>query len=161
MTKQDFFKCFYPTWHKAFTDKNVTSSCSKTGLFPFNPAVVLNKLKPRNQREPTPRGPSRGASSSPSACWDSPSGRRKLRAFINQKIDRKSQKVIKILSDNVQAKDSQLTLERLAKEQAVEDLRHEKKRRKRGKKLIEQFRAEEGSGAILFSPGKVRAALEL
>jgi hypothetical protein len=29
------------------------------------------------------------------------------------------------------------------------------------RKLIEQFRAEEGSGAILFSPKKVRAALEL
>jgi len=27
--------------------------------------------------------------------------------------------------------------------------------------LIEQLRAKEGSGAILFSPGKVRAALEL
>jgi len=62
MTKQNFFKCFYPTWHKAFTDKNVTSSWSKTGLFHFNPALVLlNKLEPRNQREPTPRGPSRGA----------------------------------------------------------------------------------------------------
>jgi hypothetical protein len=32
---------------------------------------------------------------------------------------------------------------------------------KRGRKLIEQFRAEEGSRAILFSPKKVRAALEL
>jgi hypothetical protein len=34
-------------------------------------------------------------------------------------------------------------------------------KRKRGRKLMEQFRAEEGSGAILFSPKKVRAALEL
>jgi hypothetical protein len=37
--------------------------------------------------------------------------------------------------------------------------RTSKKKRKRGRKLIEQFRAEEGSGAILFSPKKVRAAL--
>ncbi|KAF4547062.1 Hypothetical protein D9617_62g044190 [Elsinoe fawcettii] len=43
----------------------------------------------------------------------------------------------------------------------MEALRHEKRRRKRGKKLIEQFRVDEGFEAILFSPGKVKAALEL
>lgn len=43
----------------------------------------------------------------------------------------------------------------------MEALRHKKKKRKRGKKLIKQFRAKEGSGSILFSPSKVRAALEL
>jgi len=161
MSKRDFFKCFYPAWHKAFTEKNIASSWSKTGLFPFNPPLVLDKLKPRHQREPTPRGPSRGASSSPSACWDSPSGMRKLRAIINKTVDRKTKKVIKRLSDDLQRSRAEANLERLGKQQAMEALRHEKKRRKRGKKLIEQFRAEEGSGAILFSPGKVRAALKL
>lgn len=161
MTKRDFFKCFYPAWHQAFTVKNIASSWSKTGLFPFNPALVLDKLRPRSQREPTPRGPSRGASSSPSACWDSPSGMRKLRAIINKTVDRKTKKVIKRLSDDLQKSRAEATLERLGKQQAMEALRHEKKKRKRGKKLIEQFRADEGSGAILFSPSKVRAALEL
>jgi hypothetical protein len=52
-------------------------------------------------------------------------------------------------------------LERLANQKATEALRHKKKKRKRGRKLIEQFRAEEDSGAILFSPSKVRAAFEL
>jgi len=42
----------------------------------------------------------------------------------------------------------------------MEAFKHEKKKRKRGEKLVEQFRSEEGSGAILCSPGKVRAALE-
>jgi hypothetical protein len=42
----------------------------------------------------------------------------------------------------------------------MEALRHEKKKRKRGKKLIEQFRADEGSESILLGPGKVKAALE-
>jgi len=71
MTKRDFFKCFFPAWQKAFTDKNIASSWCKTGLFPFNPALVLDKLKPRQQRASTPGGPSRGSSSSLSACWDS------------------------------------------------------------------------------------------
>jgi hypothetical protein len=48
MTKRDFFKCFYPAWHKAFTEKNIASSWSKAGLFPFNTSLVLNRLKLRN-----------------------------------------------------------------------------------------------------------------
>jgi hypothetical protein len=86
---------------------------------------------------------------------------RKLRVIINQTVDKKTKKVIKRLSDDLHSSRAELVLERLAKQKAIEALRHEKKKRKRGRKLIEQFRAEEGSGAILFSPGKVRAALEL
>lgn len=69
--------------------------------------------------------------------------------------------MIKRLSDGLQSSQAKLVFERLAKQKATEALRHEKNKRKRGSKLMEQFRAEEGSGAILFSPGKVRAALEL
>lgn len=86
---------------------------------------------------------------------------RKLRAIINQTVDKKTKKVIKRLSDDLHSSRAELVLERLAKQKATEALRHEKKKRKRGRKLMEQFRAEEGSGAILFSPSKVRAALEL
>lgn len=161
MTKRDFFRCFYPAWQKAFTEKNVSSSWCKTGLFPFNPGLVLEKLRPRTQKEPTSRGRSRGPSSSPSACWDSPSGMRKLRATINERVDKKTKKMIQRLSDDLQSSRAEATLERLGKQKAIEALRHEKKKRKRGKKLMEQFRADEGSGAILFSPGKVKAAFEL
>jgi ribosomal protein L25 (general stress protein Ctc) len=40
-------------------------------------------------------------------------------------------------------------------------LEHEKKRRKKGKKLMEEFRAQEGASAILFSPSKAQKAIEL
>lgn len=68
---------------------------------------------------------------------------------------------MKRLSDDLQSSKAEATLERLGRKRAIEALRHEKKKRERGKKLMEQFRAEEGSGAILFSPNKVRGALEL
>lgn len=157
MTKRDFFRCFYPAWQKAFTAETVNSSWCKTGLFPFNPGLVLDKLRPRSQKEPTPRG----SSSSSSACWDSPSGMRKLRAIINKTVDQKTKKMMKRLSNDLQTSKAEATLERLGRQKATEALRHEQKKRKRGRKLMEQFRAEEGSGAILFSPKKVRAALEL
>jgi hypothetical protein len=157
MTKRDFFRCFYPAWQRAFTTKTVNSSRLKTGLFPFNPGLVLDKLRPRSQKEPTPRG----SSSSSSACWGSPSGMRKLRAIINKTVDQKTKKMMKRLSDDLQTSRAEASLERLGRQKAIEALRHEKKRRKRGRKLMEQSKAEEGSGAILFSPKKVRAALEL
>jgi len=86
---------------------------------------------------------------------------RRLRTFVNKIVDRKTKKVIKRLSDDLQKSRAEATLEKAGRQQALQALRHEKTKRKRGKKLIEQFRAEEGSGSILFSPGKVRAALEL
>ena len=161
MTKRDFFRCFYPAWHTAFTNENIASSWSKTGLFPFDPALIVDRLRPPSQTEAMPRGRSKGLSSSPSACLDSPSGVRRLRRFVNKIVDRKTRKIIKRLSDDLQKSKTEAILERVGKQQAMEALRHEKKKRKRGKKLIEQFRADEGSGSILFSPGKVKAALEL
>jgi hypothetical protein len=161
MTKRDFFKCFYPAWHKAFTDKNVASSWRKAKLFPFDPASILEKLRPRTQRDVTAKRSSRGPSSSPSAYWGSPSGMRKLRAFVNNTGDKKTKKVIQRLSDDHQRSRAEATLEKFGKQKAVEALRHEKKKRKRNKKLTEQFRSEEGSGAIVSSPGKVRVAIEL
>jgi hypothetical protein len=86
---------------------------------------------------------------------------RKLRAIINKTVDQKTKKMMKRLSDDLQTSRAEASLERLGRQKAIEALRHEKKKRKRGRKLMEQFRAEEGSGAILFSPKKVRAALEL
>lgn len=161
LTKRDFFKNFYPAWHKAFTEKNVISSWCKSGLFPFNPALVVDKLRPRNQKQPLPQKAPRQLSSSPPLCWDSPSALRKLRIVVNQTVDRKAKKYIKRLSDDLLSTKAKLALEELSKHKLTEALRHEKKKRKRGKKLIEQFRAQEGTGAILFSPQKVQAALEL
>ena len=157
MTKRDFFKCFNPAWQKAFTNKNVASSWSKAGLFPFDPSVVLNQIKVRNQREQA----SRSHSSSPSACWESPSGMRKLRAIINNTVDRRTKKTFKKLTEDLQKSKAEVLIQRAAKQNAIQALRDEKKKKRRKKKLIEQFRADEGTGALLFSPSKVKAALEL
>ena len=160
MSKRDFFRCFYPAWQKAFTEDNVRSSWRKGGILPFDPDIVLGKIKFREQRQPAPGGRGRGPSGSPPACWDSPSGMRKLRAIINQTVDKKTKKIIKKLSDDLHSSRAELVLERLAKQKTKEALRHQKKKVQHGKKLMEQFRAQEGSGTILFSPGKARAALD-
>jgi hypothetical protein len=67
--------------------------------------------------------------------------------------------MMKRLSNDLQTSRAEATLERLGRQQAIKALRHEneKKKRKRGRKLMEHLKAEAGSGAILFSPKKVRA----
>jgi hypothetical protein len=40
-------------------------------------------------------------------------------------------------------------------------VKHKKKRRKRGKALIEQFRAEEGKGVLFLLPTKIQAIRDL
>jgi hypothetical protein len=97
MTKKDLFRCFYSAWQEAFTAKTVSLCWCKTGPISFNPGLVLNKLRPRSQKESTPRG----SSSSSSACWDSLSGPRRLRGIINKTVDRKTKKMVKKLSDDL------------------------------------------------------------
>jgi hypothetical protein len=67
--------------------------------------------------------------------------------------------MMKRLSNDLQTSRAEATLERLGRQQAIKALRHEneKKKRKRSRKLMEHLKAEAGSGAILFSPKKVRA----
>ena len=47
------------------------------------------------------------------------------------------------------------------KQKALDALRAVQKKQKRGKKLMEEFRASEDCGAVVFSPSKVRKLLDL
>jgi hypothetical protein len=44
-TKRNFFTSFWKAWTKTFTEKNVLSGWRKTGLFPFDPEVVLATVR--------------------------------------------------------------------------------------------------------------------
>ncbi|KXL43476.1 MAG: hypothetical protein FE78DRAFT_542546, partial [Acidomyces sp. 'richmondensis'] len=63
-------------------------------------------------------------------------------------------------TDKLLGTKAQLTLAQF-KKKAVEALRATQRKRMRSKKLIDEFRASEGSGAILFSPSKVMKLLDL
>ena len=164
VTKRDFFKIFYPAFDRAFTVKNVNSGWSKTGLVPFNPDCVLSIFK---KEEPEDLEPSRSptpCSGHSSSCLDSPSATRKIRQIVNETVanrDTESQRTIGKLGDAILSLSARLTLSELREKEHLEALSLEKKKRKRGKRLMEEFRAEEGTSIMFFSPSKVRAAREL
>ena len=47
MTKRLFFGIFKPAFEKAFSEENIWSAWSKTGLWPYNPDIVLNAIRAR------------------------------------------------------------------------------------------------------------------
>jgi hypothetical protein len=69
--------------------------------------------------------------------------------------------VIESLSETCLSLAARCKLAEDRKQGYLEALNNEKKKRKRGRPLMEEFRAQEGSGAMFFSPSKVLKAREL
>ena len=80
-----------------------------------------------------------------------------VRNAVEQSDKRRAQKIASSIVDIT----TQNTLLKIENRGFKEALYHEQKRRKRGKQLFEEFRAQEGGGAIFFSPNKIQAAKEL
>jgi hypothetical protein len=158
MSQKHFFSVFWPAWQRAFTESNIKSSWKKTGLVPWCPSVVLDKLK---QQPSATEQCSGRLSSSPPLDWDSPSARRSIRKAVNESADRKTKKLLSKLTDKLLSTKAQLTLAKLEKKKALDALRAVQKKQKRGKKLIEEFRASKDYSTVVFSPSKVRKLLDL
>jgi hypothetical protein len=47
MTKRMFYGCFKPAFEKAFSEENIRSAWSKTGLWPYDPNLVLDPIRAR------------------------------------------------------------------------------------------------------------------
>ena len=158
MSQKDFFGVFWPAWQRAFTEANIKSSWKKTDLVPWCPWVVLDKLK---QQPPATEQRLERLSSSPPLDWGSPKIRRSIRKAVNGSTDRRTRKLLSKLTGELLSTKAQLTLAKLEKKKALDALRAVQKKQKRGKKLMEEFRASEDCGAVVFSPSKVRKLLDL
>jgi hypothetical protein len=117
MSQKDFFSVFWPAWQRAFTESNIKSSWKKTGLLPWCPLVVLNKLK---QQPSATEQRSGRLSSSPPLDWDSPSARRSIRKALNESADKKTKKLLSKLTDELLSTKAQLTLAKLEKKKALD-----------------------------------------
>ena len=164
MSKRDFFAIFWPAFEKAFTEKNMASAWSKTGILPFDPQKVLAMFSTTGgntpERHPTPR-PGSGSSSS---AFDSPSKAKKLRSVLGGSVpmtDRRTRKTFEKLGDTVLGLSAKLTLSRLRNKQLGAALRQEQRKKKRQRKVIEELRSSEGLGTLIMSPTKIQRARDL
>lgn len=161
MSKRDFFHCFQPAWFKAFNEHNVMSAWKKTGLIPFNPALVLDQIRPTDVVTSAPRRRAATPTSSPPLAPKTPRSKRKLKDFINETVDKRTKKYLQNANREMSSMQAELTLTK----ETVNGLKYafdrEKKHTKRGKKLIEQHRADKGSGHLIFGPEGVAELLRL
>ena len=44
MSKRSFWKVFWPAWNQAFSAQNIAPAFKKTGVWPYNPAIILNTI---------------------------------------------------------------------------------------------------------------------
>jgi hypothetical protein len=44
LSKRAFWSLFYPSWQQAFTPTNIASGFAKTGIFPYNPSLLINVI---------------------------------------------------------------------------------------------------------------------
>lgn len=163
ISKRDFFSLFWPAFESAFTKKNIFSAWPKTGLMPFNPSKVLDVFSKAEDESRSSQRTERPSSDSAGSVFNSPSKPRKLKTVLNAtaaRSDKKTQKLLRKLGDTVLGL-SRLTLSELRTKQLDAAFRHEKKRRKRQKKVVEALRASEGSGALILSPTRVQKARDI
>ena len=53
MTKRAFWSVFLPAWKQAFTSENIASGFKKTGIFPYQPRLILDVItKPSSIESP-------------------------------------------------------------------------------------------------------------
>lgn len=143
MSKRLFWKLFLPSWTKAFCPENIASAWTKTGIFPLNPAVVLEMIaKPESPTAPQgPKTPMTGRTI-----------RRFQQDFARSPTALKQQLLFKA-NERLAAEHSIAIHRCRGLEQA---LKLEKRKRQRGKRL--NLLGEEASGAQFFSPARVAAA---
>lgn len=164
MSKRDFFAIFWPAFERAFTEKNIASAWSKTGILPFNPQKVLSIFSTADEDTSGRQSAERPPSGSSSSTFDSPSKAKRLRTVLNSSVagsDRKTQRTLMKLSDTVLGLSAKLTLSRLRNKQLGTALRQEQKRKKRQKKVFEELRSSEGFGTLIMSPTRIQRARDL
>jgi hypothetical protein len=147
ITKREFWPLFKVAWETSFTEENIKSGFSKTGIWPYNPDVVLSRIRPAEpQSEPTP---AIGIECTPMTC------RAVRRIHKAYQKDPTAKRLTFILNANsrLAAANSiaQHTIGGL-----VRALKMEKKKRSRGKRL--NLVGEESSGPQAFTPTQVHRA---
>ncbi|EED11769.1 conserved hypothetical protein [Talaromyces stipitatus ATCC 10500] len=84
LTKRDFFRLFRASWNEVFTSKNINSAFKHTGLYSFNPEIVIQKFSKKIASRPLSSLPSEQDGG---ALFMIPTKVQQARGIISQKND--------------------------------------------------------------------------
>jgi hypothetical protein len=145
MTKRIFWSMFNSTWNASFTEKNIVSAFAKTGIFPYNPSVILDKI---TYPEPVPELIIQ--EKTPVACV---SIRRIYKAYRRSPT---AKRLGFIFHSNIQLV-AQHSIDLHTISGLIKSLKEEKKKRSHRKRL--NLCGDENVGAQFYSPCIVRRAI--
>src|SRR4051794_28505847 len=150
LSKRMFWSLFHSAWVASFTVDNITSAFAATGIFPYNPSIVLAKIqKPLPESPPPKHNTARTPARTPISCH---SVRKVQKAYLANPTE---EGLDLILRANTRLA-AQHSIDVHEKQGLIEALQIEKKKRKRGKRL--NLLGEENTGPQFFSPSRVQQA---
>lgn len=147
ITKRLFWSLFRRAWEKALTKSNIFSAFAAAGIHPYNPSMVLDKLKTKTPTPPSSDGESK--KKTPGSVRGVRRMVKAMRANLDD-VDLYLNKLTKAYEN--MAIDNEITHHENSG--LTEALISEQKRRKRGKKMG-LFPKDEPGQAIFFSPAKI------
>ena len=154
--KRDFFGLFWPAYIDAFTEANIASGWRKTGLFPFNSELVTLQLAKPLKVDISRPVSNQSSGSSALSQINVREVRNLVYAVANEVIYKLDSKEQRKLENTILHLQNKVTWLQRKNKDLQASANHKKKKHKRKKKVIEQFRAEEGNGAVFLSPSKIQ-----
>ncbi|KAF2228338.1 DDE-domain-containing protein, partial [Viridothelium virens] len=130
LQKSDFFMLFWPAFEKAFSVSNIESGWQKTGLHPFNPAIVLDQISTL----PDEHIDRDRASSSCSSTYIPPAAMRQIPKLLKREAENQ------VLKHEMQGLKKTIKLQ---------------ERKQKGRKALKM--PDEHGGAVIYTPSKVKA----
>jgi hypothetical protein len=139
--------CFKAAWDNSLTEKNILSSWAKTGIWPYNPSVVLSVITP--PRPLTPPQAQAGDIATPYTA-------KGMRKFSKVHAKNPTKEAFRKLTKANESNAARASVAEYRAEALKEALKMEKKKRTRGKKL--NLSGEEAGRAQFFGTIEVKAA---
>lgn len=153
--QRDFYSLFKLALIEALTPHNIESAWKKTGLFPFDPTVVLKQL---DRNAPEAIDPHVSDSNQLKPIKELPNWRRLRREIAGAKNGNPLNHVLLEGFEALSAQNVILNAELLGIKESVKLLQ---KKQVRSKNIFEKILEEDGSRAIFFSPKKIKRARQL
>ena len=146
MSKREFWPLFRVSWEEAFTQENILSGFANTGIWPYKPSIVLDKIK-----HPAAPKPSIIEERTPMTCR---AVRRVHKAYQKSPCAKRLTYILNANSRLAAANSiAQHTISGL-----IRALKTEKKKRSRGRRL--NLVREDDNGPQFYSPTRVLRAKE-
>ena len=124
ITKRLFWPLFKASWNAAFSEKNIKSSFRKTGIFPYDPDLILSRIT----RPTTPLASERLIEATPITC----KGVRRLHKAYKASPSARRLSTIFHVNNKLAA---QVSIQEHTIIGLIEAIKYEKQKRARGKRL--------------------------